>query len=123
MTAGLEFIPENGGGGRHTAPGAEDMTASPERLSEVSRLAGLLADQVLDAQIMSRPIPDQHIRALLDAAFLLGEHSIPLPPLLMQIVHEIDLETGRMAVADAAEQAEVKGMAWLLRPFQGKKEP
>lgn len=35
------------------------MTSSPERLSEVSRLAGLLADQVLDAQIMNRPVPDR----------------------------------------------------------------
>ncbi|TXN39597.1 hypothetical protein FV232_22215 [Methylobacterium sp. WL30] len=99
------------------------MTSSPERLSEVSRLAGLLADQVLDAQIMSRPILDQHIRALLDAALLLDKHSIPLPALLMQIVHEIDKDTGRMAAAEEVEQAEVKGMAWLLRPFQGRKEP
>ncbi|MCJ2006059.1 hypothetical protein [Methylobacterium sp. J-092] len=99
------------------------MTSSPKRLSEVSRLAGLLADQVLDAQIFSRPIPDQHIRALLDAALLLGEHSIPLPALLMQIVHEVDKETSRMTDADVVEQAEVKGMAWLLRPFQGRKEP
>ncbi|MCJ2041685.1 hypothetical protein MKK55_22410 [Methylobacterium sp. J-059] len=63
------------------------MTSSPERLWEVSRLAGLLADQVLDAQIFSRPIPDQHIRTLLSAAFLLDEHGLPLPSLLQQIVH------------------------------------
>ncbi|MCJ2111576.1 hypothetical protein MKK64_10265 [Methylobacterium sp. E-025] len=63
------------------------MTASPERLSEVSRLAGLLADQVLDAQIMSRPVSDQHIRTLLSAAFLLDEYGLPLPSLLQQIVH------------------------------------
>ena len=63
------------------------MTASPERLSEVARLAGLLADQVLDAQILSRPIPDHHIRTLLSAAFLLEEYGVPLPSLLQQIVH------------------------------------
>ncbi|MCJ2079036.1 hypothetical protein MKK68_25950 [Methylobacterium sp. E-016] len=63
------------------------MTAAPDRLSEVSRLAGLLADQVLDAQIMSRPVPDQHIRTLLSAAFLLDEYGLPLPSLLQQIVH------------------------------------
>ena len=65
------------------------MTASPERLSEVARLAGLLADQVLDAQIFSRPIPDQHIRTLLSAAFLLEEYAVPLPSLLQQIVHGV----------------------------------
>ncbi|MCJ2114988.1 hypothetical protein MKK64_27925 [Methylobacterium sp. E-025] len=99
------------------------MIASSERLSEVSRRAGLLADQVLDAQIMRRTILNQQIRALLDAALLLNEYNVPLPPLLTQIVHEIDKETGQMAAADEVEQAEVKGMAWLLRPFQGRKEP
>lgn len=63
------------------------MTASSERLAELARLAGLLADQVLDAQIMSRPIPDQHMRTLLSAAFLLEEYGVPLPSLLQQIVH------------------------------------
>ncbi|MCJ2104355.1 hypothetical protein MKK70_02940 [Methylobacterium sp. E-041] len=63
------------------------MIASSERLPELSRLAGLLADQVLDAQIMSRPVPEPHIRALLSAAFLLDEYGLPLPSLLQQIVH------------------------------------
>ncbi|MCJ2107335.1 hypothetical protein MKK70_18485 [Methylobacterium sp. E-041] len=99
------------------------MTSSPERLSEVSRLAGLLTDQVPDAQIMSRPILDQHIRALLDAALLLAEYDVPLPHLLTQIVYEIDSKTGPMVETDAVEQAGAKGMAWLLRPFQGRKGP
>lgn len=43
------------------------------QLSEVSRLATLLADRVLDAQIMSRPVPDEHIRALSEAALLHSE--------------------------------------------------
>ncbi|TXN08262.1 hypothetical protein FV222_01115 [Methylobacterium sp. WL103] len=64
------------------------QAASPDRLSEVSRLAGLLADQVLDAQIMNRPVPDKHIRTLLSAAFLLEEYGVPLPSLLQQIVHD-----------------------------------
>lgn len=62
------------------------MTTLPERLSEVARLAGLLADQVLDAQIFSRPIPDQHIRTLLSAAFFMEQYGVPLPSLLQQIV-------------------------------------
>ncbi|TXN65130.1 hypothetical protein [Methylobacterium sp. WL6] len=99
------------------------MTASSERLSEVSRLAGLLADQVLEAQTLGRLVLDQQIRALLDAALLLGDYNVPLPPLLTQIVYEIDAETGRMAETDAVEQAEAKSMAWLLRPFQGRKGP
>lgn len=69
------------------------MTGQPpsaERLSEVARLAALLADSVLDAQIMRRPILDAQIQALLDAALLLEEHEVPLPPLLKQIVHEVE---------------------------------
>ena len=62
------------------------MTAPSERLSEAARLAGLLADQVLDAQIMKRPVPEQHIRTLLSAASLLDEYAVPLPSLLQQIV-------------------------------------
>ncbi|WP_210248458.1 hypothetical protein [Methylobacterium sp. WL103] len=42
---------------------------------------------MLDAQIMNRPVPDQHIRTLLSAAFLLEEYGVPLPSLLQQIVH------------------------------------
>ena len=45
-----------------------DRPSDPERLSEISRLAGVLAERVLDAQIMSEPIQDVQIKALLDAA-------------------------------------------------------
>ena len=55
-------------------------------LSEVSRMATLLAGDVLHAQIMGRSIPDSHIRALLDAAVLLKEHGLDLPPLLGQLM-------------------------------------
>jgi hypothetical protein len=50
-----------------------EQAATTERLSEVTRLATLLADRVLDAQIMSRPIADVQIRALLDAALVLEQ--------------------------------------------------
>lgn len=79
-------------GGRDQVPGAEGaiMTDHPssQDLSEVLRLATLLADQVLDAQVMSRPISDQQVRALLDATLLLEDYDLALPPLLGQIMHE-----------------------------------
>src|SRR5215213_4514017 len=77
-----------------------EQAATTERLSEVTRLATLLADRVLDAQIMSRPIADVQIRALLDAALVLGEHAAPLSPLLMQVLHEIDKFSGRGALVE-----------------------
>lgn len=102
-----------------------DTPTPQSRLSEVSRLATLLSDQVLDAQIMKRPIPDVHVRALLDAALLLEEYGRPLPPLLGQIMHEVgaDARADRagLEARDDAERSETRGMAWLLRPFRGER--
>lgn len=117
------------------------MTARPsdaERLSEISRLAGVLAERVLDAQIMSEPIQDAQIGALLDAALLLEEYAVPLPPLLTQILHEVsddvfgkdeaeavDLPGTPETQVAAAERHDVPAKASnfsrLLRPFRGSK--
>ncbi|MCJ2082753.1 hypothetical protein [Methylobacterium sp. J-090] len=81
------------------------------RLAEVSRLATLLADRVLDAQIMKRPVRDDDIRSLLDAGLLLKEHGKELPSLLGQI----------MLAAEGPEPeaaAEPGRLARALRPFQ-----
>lgn len=94
------------------------------RLSEVSRLATLLADQVLDAQIMSRPVPDGHIRALLEAALLLKEHGQELPSLLGQIMHGVPAKQDQApseTQQGAAEDEATGRLAWMFRPFQGKK--
>ena len=85
-----------------------------ERLSEVARLATLLADRVLDAQIMNRPISDLQIRALLDAALVLEEHQMPLPPLLMQILHEVGTASSR----DASDKTSRGRMGAPLAPHR-----
>jgi hypothetical protein len=95
---------------------------SPERLSELSRLAALLADHVLDAQIVNRPVPDGHIRALHEAALLLREYGQEAPSLLNQITREVDKPEADVPVevqakADEAED-DVSRLAWLFRPFQ-----
>ena len=97
----------------------------PEGLSEVTRLATLLADRVLDAQIARRPVPDSHIRSLLEAALLLREYGQELPSLLSQIMHEVDKPGADVPVevqakADEAED-DVNRLAWLFRPFHGTK--
>ncbi|MCJ2132287.1 hypothetical protein [Methylobacterium sp. E-045] len=101
------------------------------RLSEVSRLASLLADRVLNAQIASQPIPKAHIHALLDAAIILEKYEMRLPPLLEQMVETLeDEDAGKPsgigseeAATEAAggEEADAKRLAWLFRPFQGTK--
>ncbi|MCJ2035770.1 hypothetical protein [Methylobacterium sp. J-068] len=104
-----------------TEPSASDL-ADVEKLSEVSRLATLLADQVLDAQIMSRPVPNEHIRSLLEAALLLQEHGQELPSLLGQIMHGISAEQphGPAEAQQTSAEDEATGrLAWMFRPFQG----
>ncbi|WP_036265952.1 hypothetical protein [Methylobacterium sp. 10] len=101
------------------------------RLSEVSRLASLLADRVLSAQIASQPIPKAHIHALLDAAIILEKYEVRLPPLLEQMVETLeDEDAGKPAGTEAeepatepveGEEADAKRLAWLFRPFQGTK--
>jgi hypothetical protein len=81
----------------------------PERLSEVSRLSTLLADQVLMAQAMDRPVPKGHINALVDAAIILDKYEVDLPAPLGQILDQIG----------AAEDEGAGRLAWLFRPFQG----
>lgn len=95
------------------------------QLSEVSRLATLLADRVLDAQITSRPVPDGHIRTLLEAALLLTEYGQELPSLLVQIMRGVDKPEAKVPAevqqkAHAADD-DISRLAWLFRPFQGTK--
>jgi hypothetical protein len=103
------------------APQTEPETAEViDGLYEVSRMATLLASDVLDAQIMRRPVPDGHIRSLLEAALLLREYGQELPSLLSQIMHEVDKPAADVPAeiqqkADAADD-DVSRLAWLFRP-------
>ena len=106
-----------------------EQAATTERLSEVTRLATLLADRVLDAQIMSRPIADVQVRALLDAALMLEEHGMPLPPLLRQILHEVGeasehatpgTELSPQDIQAGGERGKVGSFTRLLRSFRAE---
>lgn len=82
----------------------------------------LLSNQVLDVQIMKRPVSENHVRCLLEAALLLEEYGYPLPPMLGQIMHEINATAGQTVPSDVnaqddVEQIKAKGIAWLLRPL------
>jgi hypothetical protein len=115
-----------------------DRPSDAERLSEISRLSGVLAERVLDAQIMSEPIQDLQIKALLDAALLLEEYAVPLPPLLTQILHEVSDDVfgeggpddtaptteldAKVGSAEGGEgSAKTLSFSRLLRPFRGSK--
>ena len=95
------------------------------QMSEVLRLIGTLSDEVLDAQIMKRPVPAVQVAALADAARLLQDHDIALPPMLLQVLHGLDREgsspTGDADVESIDPQSGVdsgKGLGRFLRPFR-----
>ena len=93
-----------------------------DRIPEVLRLTSVLAEQVLDAQIMRRPIPDEQIRALANAALLLEDHGVTLPPLLMQVLHEVGADgTSEAAHERDGDVEKARGLGWLLKPFQGSR--
>jgi hypothetical protein len=67
------------------APDAGGMT-------EVVRMAGMLADRLLDAQIMRKELPDDQVRALVDAALLMEERGVPWPPMMSQVLQTVEAE-------------------------------
>ena len=67
-----------------------DPSPSPERLQEVSRLAGALAERVRAAQMLGEPVEDAQVKALLEAALLLEESGIAQPPLVMEALQKVD---------------------------------
>lgn len=100
---------------------AGNIEGTPARLSEISRLATLLADRVLDAQIMKRPVSDDDIRSLLDAGLLLKEYKFELPSLLGQIMLAAEKSEPDVSPKPETDAEEVGRLAWLLRPFKGEK--
>ncbi|MDP4024005.1 hypothetical protein Q8W71_15345 [Methylobacterium sp. NEAU 140] len=88
-------------------------------LSEVLRLVGVLSEQVLDAQITGRPVPEAQSRALAKAAGLLREHDVPWPPLLAQALHELGLAAeGEPAEPGAEARPVIQGLTRLLGAFR-----
>ena len=78
------------------------MTAAegqPDKLDEVARLATLIADRILEAQITGHQIPPEQFTALVDAARLLQEQDVPWPPLVKQVLYEAG---NRFSDAEAA---------------------
>ena len=72
----------------------------PERLSEVRRLTDALIDQMLEAQILWRPVPQKQSEALIKAAVFLRDCNLPWWPMLAQALHGLDRKAD-MALPDA----------------------
>ncbi len=80
---------------------------STEGLSEVARLAALLADQVLNQQILNRAVAECEIQALVEAALLLEDYGIPLPPLVMETLRRVYEGVDGVPEADGASSIKV----------------
>lgn len=66
---------------------------SRDRLSKVRHLTEALIDQVLEAQILGRPVPREQSEALIKAAFFLRECNLPWWPMLAQALHGLGRDT------------------------------
>lgn len=97
--------------------------ASPERLSEVLRLATALADRALDAQITGRPISADQAVALAKAARLLQDHGVEWPPLLTQVLHDLPHEDGEDGRSPMAQPSLSDAVARNLSRFFTRAQP
>ena len=101
------------------------VPASPERLSEVRRLTEALIDQVLEAQIVGRPVPEEQSTALVKAAFFLRDANLPWWPMLAQALHGLGRDTDEYASEDAAkaealQDADLEGLSRFFAGFRTK---
>ena len=83
---------------------ASGREVSPEddRLTEIARMANLLAYRVLNAQVTGRPVTETDIHVLLEASILLNDYGLETPPQLSEIVRRIN--DGK--TPDAQDEAE-----------------
>ena len=95
---------------------------SPERLSEVLRLATALADRALDAQIAGRPVPADQADALTKVAGLLRDHGVEWPPLLAQAMYDLVPDADAAAVepepAISLPNADLDGLTRFFAGFR-----
>ncbi|GJD94533.1 hypothetical protein [Methylobacterium iners] len=99
------------------------MPSKDDRLEQVARMADLLADRILNAQILGREVKDSDILALLEASLLLSEYGQETPPLVMQVVRRLDAaKSNEGAEASEEERQDIERLAHSLRPFQARED-
>ena len=84
-------------------------------------MSDLLADRVLNAQIMGHPVKESDVLALLEASLLLNERGQETPMLLAQVIRRLDAAkaAGVDDALDEEERQNTERLARSLRPFQG----
>ena len=91
-----------------------------DRLAEIARMADVLADRILQAQIMRRPVKESDVLALLEASLLLNERGQETPPLVVQVVQRLYAAKAAEAdhETDDEERQDTERLARSLRPFR-----
>ena len=85
-----------------------------DRLSKCADLTNALAEAIVHAQIMGRPVPEDQASTLIVAANFLREHRHPWPPMLGLALQRLAQEAGEIAYEPPAGRP-VGSMATVLR--------
>ena len=96
---------------------------SPEHLSEVLRLCTALAYRALDAKISEQPVPAGQSVALAKVIRLLQDHGVEWPPLLGQVLQELDrkaTEPQPKAWVEPLESVDLQGLSLFLAGYRTK---
>ena len=85
--------------------GNGDGSGAPNaKIAEVQRLATALAARVRYAQLVGRPVYEEQISALVNAARLMDAENAPWPPMVEEVLTELARSLdGADAEADAAD--------------------
>ena len=83
-------------------------------------MADILADRILQAQIMGRPVKESDVLTLLGASLLLSERGQETPPLVVQVIRRLDeAKTADVDnTPDDEEQRDTERLARSLRPVE-----
>ncbi|GJD58826.1 hypothetical protein [Methylobacterium dankookense] len=103
-----------------------DANGEPNKLAEVLRLATLVAERVLEAQLIERPVPSDQFNALVSAVRLLQDQNVPLPPLVEQVVSELSKRLSQVEAApddsssepEAEHDSVIAGLTRFLGAFR-----
>ena len=101
------------------------MTTStpPGHLSEVLRLCTALAYRALDARIVGLSMPAEQAVALVKVSRLLQDHGVEWPPLLAQVLQELDRQAtkpGPISRAEPLEGVDLQGLSLFLAGYRQK---
>ncbi|GJE14624.1 hypothetical protein [Methylobacterium longum] len=82
-----------------------------------------VVDQVLEAQIIGRPVPQEQSEALVKAALFLRECNLPWWPMLTQALHGLGRDTDEVASeeatkAEALKDTDLEGLSRFFAGFQ-----